>query len=73
MYRLRGRNRKQIHNTKEWRYYGQSDTRHSSDPNRVYIRKSEERNIYKDVENMSFSEKIVNEANILSSDTWTNI
>lgn len=54
---------KKIHNTKEWRYYGQSDTRHSSDPNRVQIRKSEERNIYKDVENMGFSDKIVNEAN----------
>ena len=54
---------KQIHNTKEWRYYGQTDTRHSSDPNRVQIRKSEERNIYKDVENMGFSEKIVSEAN----------
>ena len=54
---------KQIHNTKEWRYYGQSDTRHSSDPNRVQIRKSEERNIYKDVENMGFSEKIISEAN----------
>lgn len=55
--------KKQVHNTKEWRYYGQTDTRHSSDPNRVQIRKSEERNIYKDVENMGFSEKIINEAN----------
>lgn len=54
---------KQMYNTKEWRYYGQSDTRHTSDPNRVQIRKSEERNIYKDVENMGFSEKIINEAN----------
>lgn len=54
---------KQIQNTKEWRYYGQTDTRHSSDPNRVQIRKSEERNIYKDVENMGFSDKIITEAN----------
>lgn len=54
---------KQIQHTKEWRYYGQSDTRHSSDPNRVQIRKSDERNIYKDVENMGFSDKIVAEAN----------
>ena len=53
---------KKIQNTKEWRYYGQSDSRHS-DPNRVQIRKSEERNIYKDVENMGFSDKIVSEAN----------
>lgn len=55
--------KKKIEHTKEWRYYGQSDTRHSSDPNRVQIRKSEERNIYKDVENMGFSHKIVREAN----------
>lgn len=54
---------KEIEHTKEWRYYGQSDNRHSSDPNRVQIRKSEERNIYKDVENMGFSDKIISEAN----------
>jgi transcription initiation factor TFIIIB Brf1 subunit/transcription initiation factor TFIIB len=54
---------KKIEHTKEWRYYGQADSRHTSDPNRVQIRKSEERNIYKDVENMGFSEKIVNVAN----------
>lgn len=54
---------KDIKHTKEWRYYSQSDSRHSSDPNRVQIRKSEERNIFKDVENMGFSEKIVSEAN----------
>ena len=54
---------KKIQHTKEWRYYGQSDTRHSSDPNRVQIRKSEERSIYKDVENMGFSDKIVSDAN----------
>jgi len=54
---------KKIQHTKEWRYYGQADSRHSSDPNRVQIRKSEERTIYKDVENMGFSDKIVSEAN----------
>lgn len=54
---------KKIEHTKEWRYYGQVDARHSSDPSRVQIRKLEERNIYKDVENMGFSEKIVSEAN----------
>jgi transcription initiation factor TFIIIB Brf1 subunit/transcription initiation factor TFIIB len=54
---------KKIEHTKEWRYYGQSDSRHSSDPNRVQIRKSEDRTIYKDVENMSFSDKIVSSAN----------
>lgn len=54
---------KKIQNTKEWRYYGQSDGRHTSDPNRVQQRKLEERNIYKDVENMGFSDKIISEAN----------
>lgn len=54
---------KKMQHTKEWRYYGQADNRHISDPNRVQIRKSEERNIFRDVENMGFSEKIISEAN----------
>ena len=37
---------------KEWRYYGQSDNKKSSDPNRVTLRKVEDKNIYKDVENI---------------------
>ena len=48
---------------KEWRYYGNSDTKNLSDPSRVQARKNDERNIYKDVENMGFSDKIVNIAN----------
>jgi transcription initiation factor TFIIIB Brf1 subunit/transcription initiation factor TFIIB len=52
---------------KEWRYYGQSDTKHNSDPNRVQIRKNEERSIYKDVENLGFSETIVTKANKIYS------
>jgi len=48
---------------KEWRYYGQGDTKHISDPNRVQMRKCEERNIFKDVENLGFSDKIVAKAN----------
>lgn len=54
---------KKMQHTKEWRYYGQVDSRHISDPNRVQIRKSEERNIFRDVENMGFSDKIISEAN----------
>jgi hypothetical protein len=50
-------------NEKEWRYYSQSVNRNSSDPNRVQIRKSDERSIYKDVDNMGFSDKIISEAN----------
>lgn len=54
-----------ITHDKEWRYYGQSDTKHSSDPNRVQMRKTEERNIFKDVENLGFSESIIAKANKL--------
>jgi transcription initiation factor TFIIIB Brf1 subunit/transcription initiation factor TFIIB len=53
---------------KEWRYYGQSDNKRTSDPNRVQIRRCEDRNIYKDVENMGFSEKIVSHANLIYAD-----
>jgi transcription initiation factor TFIIIB Brf1 subunit/transcription initiation factor TFIIB len=48
---------------KEWRYYGMMDTKHSSDPNRCNIRKSEDKSIFKDVEKMGFSDKIVSFAN----------
>lgn len=54
---------KSIYQDKEWRYYGQSDNKRVSDPNRVHLRKMEERNIFKDVENMGFSDKIVYLAN----------
>lgn len=50
---------------KEWRYYGNSDNKHASDPNRVQMRKNDERTIYKDVENMGFNDKIVTAANKL--------
>lgn len=52
-----------INHDKEWRYYGQNDSKHSSDPNRVQPRKTEEKSIFKDVENLGFSEKIIVEAN----------
>ena len=50
---------------KEWRFYGCSDNKRSSDPNRVQIRKNEEKNIIKDVENMGFSETIIAKADEL--------
>ncbi len=62
----------EIHNKishdKEWRYYGQSDTKHVSDPNRVQLRKIEERSIFRDVENLGFSESIIAKANKIYSD-----
>jgi transcription initiation factor TFIIIB Brf1 subunit/transcription initiation factor TFIIB len=48
---------------KDWRYYGNDDTRKNSDPNRCHIRKLEDKSIFKDVENLGFSDKIVNMAN----------
>ena len=48
---------------KEWRFYGASDTRHTSDPNRCHIRKSSEKNIEKDVVGLGFSERIIGMAN----------
>jgi transcription initiation factor TFIIIB Brf1 subunit/transcription initiation factor TFIIB len=56
---------KNIFQDKEWRYYGQSDNKRTSDPNRVHIRKLDDRSIYKDVENMGFSDKIISLANQL--------
>jgi len=54
---------KNIYQEKEWRYYGQTDNKRSSDPNRVVPRKLEDRNIYKDVETMGFGDKVVHLAN----------
>lgn len=64
--------RNTISHNKEWRYYGQSDNRHSSDPNRVIIRKDPESNIFKDVENMGFSDKIIEKANIIYKQVTNN-
>lgn len=52
-----------IMHEKEWRFYGHSDGKRSADPNRVQMRKSDDRSINKDVENMGFSETIVSKAN----------
>jgi transcription initiation factor TFIIIB Brf1 subunit/transcription initiation factor TFIIB len=59
--------RRTIMHEKEWRFYGHSDSKRSSDPNRVHMRKSEDRNINKDVENMGFAENIVSKANEIYS------
>ena len=50
---------------KEWRYYGMMDTKHSSDPNRCNMRRSEDKTIYKDVEKLGFSDKVVSFANTI--------
>jgi len=48
---------------KDWRYYGSDDTRKNSDPNRCHMRKTEDKSIFKDVENLGFSEEIINYSN----------
>ncbi len=54
---------KNIAQDKEWRYYGQSDTKHKSDPSRCQLRKVDDKSILKDIEKMGFSDRIVNVAN----------
>jgi transcription initiation factor TFIIIB Brf1 subunit/transcription initiation factor TFIIB len=57
----------------EWRYYGENDSRHFTDPNRCQIRKIEDKGIYKDVESMNIEGDIIEEANkyynIITSET----
>ena len=55
--------KRDISNEKEWRYYGAADKKSSSDPNRVQVRRIDEKSIFKDVEMMGFSDKIVSLAN----------
>lgn len=50
---------------KEWRYYGLRDTKHPSDPNRCNMRKQEDKSIFKDVEKLGFSDKIISNANMI--------
>ena len=50
---------------KEWRYYGVMDTKHNTDPNRCHARKLDEKTIFKDVEKMGFSDKIITQANTI--------
>jgi transcription initiation factor TFIIIB Brf1 subunit/transcription initiation factor TFIIB len=54
---------KNIFQDKEWRFYGASDSKRNSDPNRVQLRRNDDKNIYKDTENMGFGDKIVSMAN----------
>lgn len=49
----------------EWRYYGENDSRHFTDPNRCQIRKIEDKGIHKDIESMNFKPEIIEEANKL--------
>ena len=48
----------------EWRFYGDNDSKHSSDPSRCHIRKCDDKNIYKDIEAYNFPLDIVRETNL---------
>lgn len=54
---------KTIIHDQEWRYYGQADTKYSSDPNRCQLRKIDDKNIFKDIEVLGFNDKVVDIAN----------
>jgi transcription initiation factor TFIIIB Brf1 subunit/transcription initiation factor TFIIB len=54
--------------TKDSRYFDTNDSLYTMDPGRCQMRKSDQRSIYKDVENMGFSEMIVELANKIYSD-----
>lgn len=54
-----------ISEEQEWRYYGNSDNRHSSNPSRIGRKKTETKNIYKDLEKYKLSDQIKTESNNL--------
>jgi len=52
-----------INNTPEWRFYKENDNKSSSDPSRCFIRKYEEKSIYRDIEPYNIPKEIVEIAN----------
>ena len=54
---------------KEWRYYGTTDSRLYSDPNRCQARKILKRSIRNDIMNMSLSERIID----IADDLYNNV
>ena len=58
---------KTLSNDKEWRFYGQNDSKHSSDPNRCQLRRVEDKNIFKDVDSLGFNDRIISIANKIYS------
>ena len=57
-----------IFHDKEWRFFGHNDNKRTSDPNRVHIRKNDEKDIMGDVIGMGFSDKVIFIANIIFVD-----
>ena len=63
---------KNIFYDREWCYYGSSDTRHNSDPNRCNLRRTDEKGIYKDIEKYSINPKVINTANEIYEEVTNN-
>jgi len=59
---------KQMNYEKEWKYYGPNDTKNIQDPSRCYIRKTNERSIYKDIQHIEISQHIKDIANMIYND-----
>lgn len=51
----------------EWRFYGSTDSRNKADPSRCFLRKIEEKTIFKDLHNLNLPRSIIEEANRLYS------
>ncbi len=49
----------------EWRYFGSSDSRHSSDPSRCTFRKHEDKSIFKELQKLDIPRNVMEDANIL--------
>jgi transcription initiation factor TFIIIB Brf1 subunit/transcription initiation factor TFIIB len=52
-----------IDNAPEWRFYKENDTKQSFDPSRCFLRKYEEKSIYRDVEQYNIPKEVLEIAN----------
>jgi len=53
----------ELDNSPEWRFYKENDTKQSSDPSRCFLRKYEEKSIYRDIEPYHIQSEVVELAN----------
>lgn len=53
----------EIDNSPEWRFYKENDSKQSSDPSRCFLRKYEEKSIYRDMEGYQLPPDIIEKAN----------
>ena len=53
----------ELDNSPEWRFYKENDTKQSSDPSRCFLRKYEEKSIYRDMEGYNLPSDIIEKAN----------